>query len=669
MPKRSGASSPRARLLISIREMILRGEFDSRGKIEEVELSRLLGASRPMLRWALENLGQEGLVEETRPGEYHARVITEQDVADAMDARGALESLAAGMAAHKVRHPSQLEKARRINAELTAAMASVGETNPATAEEMARFGELNLAFHNALVALANSPMLRLSLERVQSIAFASPAAVIIPGEPGWFRQAIKDHDDILDAIQAGDVRRAESLVRQHARFALRGVKSALERPGTVAMRKSASPGHSAVSKRSGAAKKAPGLIESELPGPTAGLVLDAAAAAFCEKGFNATTTREIATRLNIRQASLYYHISGKEDLLYRISRLTLESIENKVRRALNVPQNPRDRLRALIQSHLEGLFESPKRSLAAIAEFRSLSRSHRRELDAAQKKYSELLDEELRLAVKQKIVRSDIPVPVIRLALLNYLNWTPRWYQITGSLPVAALGSIYERVFFDGIATSGQARGSAPESPSLRRPRSIPAHSGTLGKFVRTAAEMFSRQGYASTTTRSLSALIGMERATLYYHVKSKEDLLYLICKSSVESVQKDVSRAIESIDCPLQQIRALIRAHCLSLLRDQTQHATSLAEVRALSPSRLAEIVNMRKAYQAGIRRTFEAGQISGVFRGDVEARFLASMLRGLLDRTVEWYQKRGVCTHADLAGYFSDIFLFGVQAPSPAC
>ena len=52
--------------------------------------------------------------------------------------------------------------------------------------------------------------------------------------------------------------------------------------------------------------------------PTVDRLLDTAAALFWEKGFAATTTREIATALRIQQASLYYHMSSKEDLLYQI---------------------------------------------------------------------------------------------------------------------------------------------------------------------------------------------------------------------------------------------------------------------------------------------------------------------------------------------------------------
>jgi TetR/AcrR family transcriptional regulator, cholesterol catabolism regulator len=157
-----------------------------------------------------------------------------------------------------------------------------------------------------------------------------------------------------------------------------------------------------------------------------------------------------------------------------------------------------------------------------------------------------------------------------------------------------------------------------------------------------------------------------MEKATLYYHVKSKEDLLFLITKSSVQRLQEEVKKAVDGITCPVAHLAVLLRTHCMSLLRDQTQHATALAEVRALSRERLAEIISMRRTYQTGIRRMIEAGQKNESIRGDVEPRYLASMLRGLLDRTVEWYQKGGSLGPAELADCFCEIYLYGARKRS---
>ena len=165
---------------------------------------KALGASRPTVRAILEKLHQEGLLEQSGKGAYVPRVMSSQDIADAIEARGALESVAAGLAARRGVDAAQLDRARRANAALAEATASFSTTQSPTADQMARFGELNLVFHKALVALAGSPMLELSLDRVQSIAFASPAAVVTPADAGGFAESVRDHEAILKAIEAGE---------------------------------------------------------------------------------------------------------------------------------------------------------------------------------------------------------------------------------------------------------------------------------------------------------------------------------------------------------------------------------------------------------------------------------------------------------------------------------
>ena len=664
MDKTGAVTSRRGQTLIAIREMVLRGEFAIRKRIEEVELSKTLGTSRSAVHAALETLSHEGLVEESTLG-FTARHFTGQDISDAIEARGVLEGLAAGLAASRISDPAQLHDIRRICSELAEVSASFTDTEPPSADQMARFGELNAAFHTALVSLAHSPMLQLSIKRVQSIAFASPAAVVVPAEPGGFSRAVGDHVAILDAIEARDATRAEALTREHARLALHGLRSALTKSGDVTTNarallrthapkaKSVTPSH----------ERSRNSVSSA---PTAQLVLDAAADLFCEKGFSETTTREIAARLNIHQASLYYHIAGKEDLLYRISKVVIESMEQRVHSALEGGSHGA-RLRVFIGAHLQGLFENRNRTMAAMVESRSLAGARRKELAAMRSRYSDILDHEIQAAVQAGILRDDIPAAALRLSLLNYLNWTLRWFRTSGPLALEQLADIYDQVFRQGIATQEQPRFSLPPVSVLRKPRSGPAHSGTLGKFLRTAAELFSRQGYSSTSTRSISTFLGMEKATLYYHVESKEDLLYLICKSSFEMLDGDVRKALEGVSCPLQQLAVLIQAECISLLRDQTQHATALAEARALSPERMAEIVSMRRGYQNRVRRLIEAGQKAGTIRQDIEPRYLASMLQGLLERTVLWYRKGGGIRPEELAGYFAETYLFGAGVPSP--
>jgi TetR/AcrR family transcriptional regulator, cholesterol catabolism regulator len=664
MSDSNGASTLRGRTVLALREMVLRGHLAPRDPLEEFDLSRRLGVSRPVLRWALDHLASEGLLEPVPSGGYAARHFTLEDIRDAIMARSALEALAAGLAANRIQDPAELEPARKLNAQLAEVIPS-RTSSPPTPEEMARFGDLNAAFHGAFVALARSPMLSWGLQRLLSAAFASPAAVVIPMEGDGARRAFEEHEAILNAIQSGDASRAEALVRQHAGLAIHGIKSALEgQPHTgrnIALE--------LVGKKPAplTANRPTRLLNKEVSpaGATSARILEAAADLFSEKGFYAATTRELATRLNIQQASLYHHVSNKEELLHRICREVMDCFLTDLPVALSQAETAGGRISGFINAHLQVMANNPRQTLAMVTEFRALSRLHFAEISERYKEYSRLLDLELNAALRLGILRTDISPKYIRLALLNTLNWTPRWFRPSGSLSCKDLSSIYSCVFWEGVL-SPELREVAFH-PTLQRStsrlRSRALHRGTLGKFIRGAAELFSKYGYESTSTRDLATLLGMERATLYYHVEGKEDLLYAICKSSIEQLANDVREATEGISDPLVQLQLGIQTHFMSLLRDQTQHATSLAEARALSPERLAEILSMRKAYQTRARSVLEAGQRAGSIRKDISSKYLGMMLEGLLDRTVVWFKRNGELSPSELGATLCRVFLQGAQ------
>ncbi|HEY4362467.1 MAG TPA: TetR family transcriptional regulator [Bryobacteraceae bacterium] len=644
--------------------MLLRGSFPPRKRLEEIDLSRRLGVSRPVLRLTLEQLASEGLLEPALDGGYAARHFTLEDIRDAILARSTLEGMAASLAAKRIQDPAELESARKVNAQLGRAIASPSPSPP-TAEEMSRFGDLNAEFHSALVAMARSPMLSWSLQRLQSAAFASPAAVVIPAEGDGVRRAFEEHEAILNAIEARDASRADALVRQHADLAIHGIESALKgQPHSSRNIALALVGKKPFTVKANKPGRPPKKKEAA-SGNTSTRILDAAADLFCEKGFYATTTRELATRLNIQQASLYHHINNKEELLHRICRQVMDCFLADLPVALNKAKTGRGRMSAFIEAHLEVMAQNPRHTLAMVTEFRALSRLHFAEISENYKEYSRLLDAEMNAARGTGLLRTDISSKYVRLALLNVLNWTPRWFHPSGALSCKDLSSLYAGIFWEGVISSklGHTPSLPPLPASANRQRSRGLHRGTLGKFIRAAAELFSKYGYESTSTRDLATLLGMEKATLYYHVEGKQDLLYAICKSSIEQLSSDVTEAIDGISDPLAQLQVWIQAHVVSLLRDQTQHATSLAEARALSPDRLAEIVSMRKAYQARTRSLIEAGQRAGYLRTDIASRYLGQTLEGLLDRTVVWYKRSGALSPSELGATLCSIFIGGAQ------
>jgi DNA-binding GntR family transcriptional regulator/AcrR family transcriptional regulator len=656
------ARTRRGRILPALRDMVLKGLLPSETRIEEAELSRELGASRRVLRSALESLASEGLVEPRVSGGYAARHFTIDDVRDAILARSTMEGLAASLAASRFIDPSELAPLRRLNAELSQAIARLPSGLP-SAEQMSRFGDLNAAFHRGIVELARSPMLLWYIERIQKVAFASPGAVVLPVQGGSASGIVEEHEAILNAIGSRNAALAEQLVRKHGGLAIHAIESALNGRPHAGRNIALHLVGNKPRKTAGCRQSVPPKSGKQFSGATSERILDAAAELFHDKGFRATTTRELANRLNVQQGSLYHHISKKEDLLYRICSETMDCFNLEIRTAVQKAKGARERIGAFIRAELETTLQHLHRTLAMATEFRALSRPWFNEITRKHSEYSQMLEAELVSARASGDLRLDISTRQIRLALLNVLHWSPRWVRSGGALSLAELSSIHERVFWEGVidprcSSTFAVRPLPPVSQQRQRP-----HKGTLEKFVRGAAELFARNGYESTSTRSLATLVGMEKATLYYHIKGKEDLLYLICKSSIEQLTNDVNAAIDGIPDPQEQLQVWIQAHIVSLLRDQTQHATALAEARSASPERLTEIIGMRKAYQSRVRSLIEAGQKAGRIRPDIEAKYLGLMLEGMLDRTVIWYRRGGELSPVEIAAIFNNLFLTGAQ------
>src|SRR3974390_2429350 len=83
------------RLVLTLREWILKGEFSAGERMTELGLVSSLKASRTPIRIALERLANEGLLEPIPTGGFRVRSFSTVDICDAIEIRGVLEGTAA----------------------------------------------------------------------------------------------------------------------------------------------------------------------------------------------------------------------------------------------------------------------------------------------------------------------------------------------------------------------------------------------------------------------------------------------------------------------------------------------------------------------------------------------------------------------------------------------
>jgi len=216
--------SQTGRTLLTLRELILKGEFQPGERLSELALVARLSVSRTPIRLALDRLAHEGLLEPSPSGGFLVREFTLEDIWDAIEMRGVLEGTAARLAAERLRDASELNHIRELQRQM-----DVIANN--TFDSFAHYMNLNGEFHAELVRLAKSPMLDRTLTHLLSLPFAAPSSGVFSRSQAPHRELAtvgwQQHHAILEALEKRQGTRAEGIAREHANLARRHLELVL----------------------------------------------------------------------------------------------------------------------------------------------------------------------------------------------------------------------------------------------------------------------------------------------------------------------------------------------------------------------------------------------------------------------------------------------------------
>jgi DNA-binding GntR family transcriptional regulator len=196
---------------------IVAGELSPGERLIEGELAERLGLSRGAVRGAILRLGHEGLVVRERNRGARVRRFTPEEAVEILEARVALESLAAGYAAM-----------RRTDAEIRELRGLVGDMAQLLDRgELLGISERNAVLHRRILEISRHEVARDICSRLHSqLVRFQFRTVLAPGRP---QHSLAEHDRIVSAIAAGDRAGAERAMREHltnVTFALADVAAA-----------------------------------------------------------------------------------------------------------------------------------------------------------------------------------------------------------------------------------------------------------------------------------------------------------------------------------------------------------------------------------------------------------------------------------------------------------
>ncbi|MBW1800479.1 MAG: TetR family transcriptional regulator [Deltaproteobacteria bacterium] len=179
-------------------------------------------------------------------------------------------------------------------------------------------------------------------------------------------------------------------------------------------------------------------------------IKDVANKLFSEKGFENTTTRDLAEAAGISNAALYYYFQSKEDLLYRIIHETISTGLSKIKEIEQSENSPKEKLFFYIEAFTKYYTIYPDRMKLLGQVQNSLTPTHNALLDDLRREYVKILVRILKDLKKQGQI-SDIDTTICAFAFFGMVAWTYRWYNPKGKVKIDALVKIITKIFTQGI--------------------------------------------------------------------------------------------------------------------------------------------------------------------------------------------------------------------------
>ncbi|MEE1942771.1 TetR/AcrR family transcriptional regulator [Streptomyces sp. TRM 70361] len=208
----------------------------------------------------------------------------------------------------------------------------------------------------------------------------------------------------------------------------------------------------------GAADGGPDDSWAEVSPEAARRLLLAAVEAFAERGFHATTTRDIASRAGMSPAALYIHYRTKEELLYQISRVGHERSVRILTEADDSVAGAPGRLAAAVRAFVRWHAERHTTARVVQYELGALAEDHYAEIVALRRRSEEIL----RGILADGVATGEFTVEDIRgtaLAVLSLCVDVARWFRSGGPRTPEEIGELYAGLVLRMVGSP-----AAPES-------------------------------------------------------------------------------------------------------------------------------------------------------------------------------------------------------------
>jgi AcrR family transcriptional regulator len=180
-------------------------------------------------------------------------------------------------------------------------------------------------------------------------------------------------------------------------------------------------------------------------------------------------------------------------------------------------------------------------------------------------------------------------------------------------------------------------------------------------EIINCAAKLFKEKGYSAVTMRDIAQTLEIKAASLYNHIKSKQEILVLIVIEIAEEFTNKMNEIVNSDSTSIQKLEKVIQLHIDITIRNPEALACLNNDWMHLTDEELIYFIKMREDYEQSFRNIVKYGISSNEIKKLNPEVIIFSMLSTL--RTLYlWYGKKKGLSEASLKSNMTEVLLKGI-------
>ena len=180
--------------------------------------------------------------------------------------------------------------------------------------------------------------------------------------------------------------------------------------------------------------------------------------------------------------------------------------------------------------------------------------------------------------------------------------------------------------------------------------------------ILESAAEVFSQKGYNGASMSDIAAAVGLQKATLYHHFGSKQEILAELLDRAMSIVTRNMALVLLMDRPPDEKIRIAMQTYLQVLCEQPDLSSVLLFEYRSLEKEFYKRHIRNRDMFEKMWRDLIKEGIDSGQLQSESVSMTVWALL-GVMNWTITWYRPDGNLSTEKISDLFTNLFLDGLR------